>query len=61
MRFQERAEAGCGIRRGTEVKCDLAVVFVKYIPEGYREKYETDYKDSKTGVTVKPVFAATGN
>ncbi len=36
------------------------VVFVEHIPDEYRKKYETDHTDEKTGVTVKPVFAETG-
>ncbi len=36
------------------------IVFVEHIPDEYREKYEKDYVDKKTRVTVKPVFAATG-
>ncbi len=36
------------------------VVFVEHIPDEYRKKYETDHIDGETGVTVRPVFAATG-
>lgn len=36
------------------------VVFVERIPDELREKYEDKYTDKKTGVTVSPVFAATG-
>ena len=36
------------------------IVFVEHIPDEYREKHERDYVDEKTRVTVKPVFAATG-
>ena len=36
------------------------VVFVEYIPDEYRKKYENDYTDEETGVIVRPVFAATG-
>ena len=36
------------------------VVFVEDIPDEYRQKYERDYADEKTAVTVKPVFVATG-
>jgi hypothetical protein len=36
------------------------IVFVEYIPDEYRLKYEVDYQNEDTGVTVSPVFAATG-
>ncbi len=36
------------------------VEFVDYIPDGYREKYEKEYRDENSGVTVKPVFIASG-
>jgi len=36
------------------------VVFVEYIPDDYRQKYETDYRDDKNDVTVRPVFVETG-
>ncbi|HLP60281.1 MAG TPA: ATP-binding protein [Candidatus Deferrimicrobium sp.] len=36
-------------------------VFVEYIDEKNRAKYEVDYLDEEIGVTVKPVFIATGN
>ncbi len=35
-------------------------VFVDAIPDPYREKYEADYADAETGITVTPVFVATG-
>ncbi len=34
--------------------------FVEYIDEANREIHETDYRDETTGITVKPVFIATG-
>ncbi|MDM8551299.1 AAA-like domain-containing protein [Desulfobacterales bacterium HSG2] len=37
------------------------VLFVEYVDEKNREKYERDYLDEDTGVTVKPVFVETGN
>ncbi|MDM8551300.1 hypothetical protein QUF72_14545, partial [Desulfobacterales bacterium HSG2] len=37
------------------------VLFVEYVDEKNREKYEKDYLDEDTGVTVKPVFVETGN
>ena len=36
-------------------------VFVQYIDEKSRTKYEVDYLDEEIGVRVKPVFIATGN
>lgn len=36
------------------------VVFVEYIPEGYREKYEAVQVDRKLGITVAPVIVGTG-
>jgi len=36
------------------------VEFVEYIPDEYRCKYEADYKDTNTNITVKPVFVTTG-
>jgi hypothetical protein len=40
-------------------KIHLAV-FVESIPETHRQKHETDWQDEYTGVTVSPVFVATG-
>jgi len=37
------------------------VVFVEYINEEYRNRYENDYQDKESSVTVVPVFVATGN
>ncbi len=37
------------------------VLFVEYADEKNREKYERDYLDEDTGVTVKPMFVETGN
>jgi len=37
------------------------IVFVEYINEEYRNRYEKDYQDKESGVTVVPVFVATGN
>ncbi|MEE4356317.1 MAG: hypothetical protein V2I97_07590, partial [Desulfococcaceae bacterium] len=37
------------------------VFFVEYADDANREKYEKDYTDEDTGVTVKPVFVETGN
>ncbi|MCP4344128.1 MAG: hypothetical protein GY795_01205, partial [Desulfobacterales bacterium] len=37
------------------------VVFVEYINDEYRRRYEVDYEDEETGVRVVPVFVATGN
>ncbi len=37
------------------------IVFVEYINDEYRLKYETDFYDKTTGVVVVPVFVATGN
>ncbi|MCP4344286.1 MAG: hypothetical protein GY795_02020 [Desulfobacterales bacterium] len=36
------------------------VVFVEYINDEYRMKYEKDYIDENTGIKVVPVFVATG-
>ncbi|MCU0289473.1 MAG: hypothetical protein MUF15_24140 [Acidobacteria bacterium] len=36
-------------------------VFVPYIDEKSRGKYEIDYMDEEFGVNVKPIFIATGN
>ena len=36
-------------------------VFVQYIDDKNRAKYEVDYLDEETGIMVKPVFIATGN
>jgi hypothetical protein len=36
------------------------IVFVESIPDDIREKYEADCPDEETGVTVSPVFVATG-
>jgi hypothetical protein len=36
------------------------IVFVESIPDDIREKYEADCPDKETGVTVSPVFVATG-
>ncbi len=49
-------------RYGKSLKLSVIwlIVFVEDIPDEYREKYEKDYMDKKTRVTVKPVFAATG-
>ena len=37
------------------------VFFVEYADEKNRKKYERDYLDKDTGITVKPVFVETGN
>ncbi|MEE4356341.1 MAG: hypothetical protein V2I97_07710, partial [Desulfococcaceae bacterium] len=37
------------------------VFFVEYADDANREKYEKDWTDEDTGVTVKPVFVETGN
>ncbi len=37
------------------------LVFVPAIDETNRNKYETDYRDTETKVTVKPIFIETGN
>jgi len=37
------------------------IVFVEYINDEYRSRYENDYQDKKSCVTVVPVFVATGN
>ncbi|MCP4132884.1 MAG: AAA family ATPase [bacterium] len=37
------------------------VFFIEYIDEENRKKYEVDYSDKSTGVTVMPVFVETGN
>lgn len=36
------------------------ILFVESVPDEYRLKYETDYTDPETGITVSPVFAETG-
>ncbi|MCP4348156.1 MAG: hypothetical protein GY795_21855, partial [Desulfobacterales bacterium] len=36
------------------------IVFVEYVPDEYRQKFEADFHDSETGVTVVPVFVSTG-
>ena len=47
---------------GAMMKLDTVclIVFVEYVPDEYRQKYEVDYRDDATGVTVVPVFVATG-
>ncbi len=47
---------------GKSLKEDIIhlVVFVEYINDEYRRKYEVDYQDEETGVRVVPVFVATG-
>ncbi|MCP5108690.1 MAG: hypothetical protein GY950_35220 [bacterium] len=39
----------------------LLVFFVEAIDRETREKYEARYRDESSGVTVVPVFVATGN
>ncbi len=36
-------------------------LFVEYVDDTNRQKYEVIYKDKKTGVTVSPVFVETGS
>jgi DNA-dependent RNA polymerase auxiliary subunit epsilon len=36
------------------------IFFVETVDEANREKYEAVYVDAETGVTVRPVFIATG-
>ncbi len=36
------------------------IVFVEYVPDEYRQKYEADFHDPETGITVVPVFVSTG-
>ncbi len=36
-------------------------VFVPYVDEKNRAKYEVDYEDEEMGIKVRPVFIATGN
>lgn len=36
------------------------VFFVEFIDDAHRETYEKDYLDKSTGVTVNPIFIATG-
>ncbi|QTA90870.1 AAA-like domain-containing protein [Desulfonema magnum] len=43
------------------LKVIYLVVFVEHIDDKYRNHYEKDYQDENTGVTVVPVFVATGN
>ncbi len=49
-------------RYGASLKVDIIhlIVFVEYIPDEYRLKYEADYTDPVTGITVFPVFVSTG-
>ena len=34
--------------------------FVEYVDDANRARYEVVYRDEETGVTVRPVFVATG-
>jgi hypothetical protein len=36
------------------------VFFVEFIDDANREIYEKDYLDKSTGVTINPIFVATG-
>jgi Ribonuclease G/E len=36
------------------------VFFIDMLDEKNREKYETEYRENATGVTVKPLFIETG-
>ncbi|QTA90865.1 AAA-like domain-containing protein [Desulfonema magnum] len=51
------------VQYGKELSLNVIylVVFVEHINDKYRHKYERDYPDKNTGVTVVPVFVATGN
>jgi hypothetical protein len=37
------------------------IELVEFMPDEYREKYEAEYKDENTAVSVFPVFVATGD
>lgn len=43
------------------LKAIALVVFVEYIDDANRTKYEQPYRDTATGVTVTPAFVTTGN
>ncbi len=54
--------SGQAARYGKQLELPVIhlIVFVEQIPDEYRKKYETHYRDEETGITVKPVFATTG-
>ncbi len=47
-------------RKSLNLEQIFLIVFVESIPDEYRLKYEVDYADDETGITVSPVFAAIG-
>ncbi len=58
--FRQSLRQAAGYGKALNLKIIYMAVFVDAIPNEYREKYEADYADAETGVTVSPIFVATG-
>jgi len=59
--YQKALREAAKYGKELETKTVHLIVFVEYVSDEHRREYETDYQDEKTGVTVEPVFVATGN
>ncbi len=58
--YQKALQQAAKYGQRLSVKEVFLISFVEYIDDANRKKYETNYLDKETGVTVKPVFVETG-
>lgn len=58
--FRQSLRQAAGYGKALNLEIIHMAVFVDNIPEAYRTLYEADYSDAETGVTVSPIFVATG-
>jgi len=59
--YQEALKQAARYGRQLQVSQVWLVLFVEYVDETNRQRYEAVYKDAETGLTVRPVFVEMGS